>query len=149
MSGLRRFSLPISVPLGILAVLAIFAGIARADPPLTPGHAATEQLFYLVLVPALGIGIFVMVLVTYAVIKFRVRKGHTEGPLVAKTHDRKLETIWTIIPAIILVIVGIATFQTLVITDTIPQNPDVTVIVTARQWAWSFNVTYPNGTYTG
>lgn len=146
MSGRRRFFL---LPVALLGLLAAVVGTARADPPLTPGHAATEQLFYLVLVPAIGIGIFVMALVTYAVLKFRVRKGHTEGPLVAKTHDRKLETIWTIIPAIILVIVGIATFQTLVVTDTIPQNPDVTVIVTARQWAWSFNVTYPNGTYTG
>src|SRR5207302_1355617 len=40
-------------------------------------------------------------------------------------------------------------FQTLVVTDTIPQNPDATVIVTAQRWFWSFNVTYPNGSYSG
>src|SRR2546430_13519955 len=146
MSGLRRSSVLTAVLLGILNFV---AGKAQAQPALTPGQGATEQLFYLVLVPAVAIGVLVMALVAYAVRKFRVRPGHTTGPAVAKTHDRKLETAWTIIPAIILVVVGVAAFQTLVITDTIPQNPDVTVIVTARQWSWSFNVTYPNGSYSG
>src|SRR6266513_1802267 len=145
MSGPRRSLLLAAALLMVLAT----AASGRAQPPVTPGQGATEQLFYLVLVPAIGIGVLVMVLVAYAVRKFRVRPGHTNGPVVAKTHDRRLETAWTIIPAIILVIVGVAAFQTLVITDTIPQNPDVTVIVTAQQWFWSFNVTYPNGSYSG
>ncbi|MGI0148672.1 MAG: cytochrome c oxidase subunit II, partial [Thermoplasmata archaeon] len=105
--------------------------------------------FYLVLIPAMGIGILVMVLVAYAVLKYRVRPGHTAGPANAKTHDRKLETLWTVIPALILLVVGVAGFQALLVTDTIPENPDVTVIVTAQQWAWSFNVTDPNGSYSG
>ena len=146
MSGLRRSSLLTAVLLGVLAFL---AGGARAQPALTPGQGATEQLFYLVLVPAVAIGVLVMVLVAYAVRKFRVRPGHTTGPAIAKTHDRRLETAWTIIPAIILVVVGVAAFQTLMVTDTVPQNPDVTVIVTAQRWFWSFNVTYPNGSYSG
>src|SRR5437879_3497829 len=144
MSGLRRSSLLTAVLLGVLAFL---AGGARAQPALTPGQGATEQLFYLVLVPAVAIGVLVMVLVAYAVRKFRVRPGHTTGPAIAKTHDRRLETAWTIIPAIILVVVGVAAFQTLVVTDPIPQNPDVTGIVTAHQWSWRCSVTYPNDAY--
>src|SRR5256886_6457506 len=94
-------------------------------------------------------GVWFRALGPYAARKFRARPEHPPGPAVAKTHSRKLEPAWPIIPAIILVVVGVAAFQTLVITDTIPQNPDVTVIVTARQWSWSFNVTYPNGSYSG
>src|SRR5256886_16055269 len=146
MSGPRRSLL---LAAALLTVLATGAANGRAQQPITPGQGATEQLFYLVLVPAMGIGIFVMVLVAYAVLKFRVRPGHTTGPAVAKTHDRKLETAWTIIPAVILVVVGVAAFQTLVVTDTIPSNPDLTICVFAQQWAWSFNVTYPNGSYSG
>jgi len=146
MSGFRRSSLATLVLLGTLSS---FAGVARAQGGLTPGHEATERLFYLVLIPAMGIGILVMALVAYAVLRYRVRKGHTEGPATAKTHDRKLETLWTVIPALILLVVGVAGFQALVVTDTIPENPDVTVIVTGQQWLWSFNVTYPNGSYTG
>jgi cytochrome c oxidase subunit II len=127
----------------LLGMATLLARGARAQP-LTPSQEAIQQLFYLVLVPAVGIGILVMALVAYAVLKYRVRPGHTVGPVNAKTHDRKLETLWTVIPAIILLVVGIAGFQTLVVTDTIPPNPDVIVIVTGVQWAWSFNVTDPN-----
>ena len=116
--------------------------------PVSPGQEATQQLFLLVLVPAIGIGVFVMALVAYAVLKFRVRKGHTTGPPNPETHNRRLETAWTIIPAIILVIVGIAAFQTLITTDTIPQNPDVILQINAHQWYWNFNITYVrNGTW--
>lgn len=112
---------------------------------MSPGQEAVDQLFILVLIPAVGIGVLVMALLTYAVIKFRTRKGHAQGPASPKTHDRRLETLWTVIPAIILLVVGIATFQTLQITDTIPENPDVIVEVTGHQWFWEFNVTQANG----
>jgi cytochrome c oxidase subunit II len=126
--------------LGLL-FLSILAGGARAAP-LSPGQAATEQLFYLVLVLGVAIGVFVMFLVLYAVLKFRVRKGHTEGPANPTTGNRRLETLWTIIPAFIVLIVGVAGFQTLVATDTLPSNPDVIVEINAHQWYWNFNVTY-------
>src|SRR5919201_587034 len=114
---------------------------------LTPGQEAIDRLFYIVLVPAIAIGVLVGALVVYAVLKFRVRPGHTAGPVNAKTHDRKLETAWTVIPAIILLIVGVFAYQTLIKTDAFPSNPDVTVYVTAQQWAWSFKLVYSrNGT---
>jgi len=81
-------------------------------------------------------------------LKFRVRKGHTEGPTNPQTNNRRLETMWTIIPAIILVVVGVAAFQTLITTDTIPQHPDVIVEINAHRWFWNFNITYiRNGTW--
>lgn len=140
MSGLRRSSF---LAVTLLGAAALLAGGARAQP-LTPGQEATQQLFYLVLVPAIGIGILVMALVAYAVVKFRVRPGHVMGPVNAKTHDRMLESLWTIIPALILLVVGAAAFQTLVVTDIVPPNPDVTICVYGQQWAWSFYAT--NGT---
>ncbi|TLZ84878.1 MAG: cytochrome c oxidase subunit II [Methanobacteriota archaeon] len=144
MSGLRRIGLVASA----LALSVAFLGAnVRADG-ISTGQQATDQLFYLVLVPAIGIGILVMGLVAYAVLKFRVRKGHTEGPTNPQTNNRRLETMWTIIPAIILVVVGVAAFQTLITTDTIPQKPDVIVEINAHQWFWNFNITYiRNGTW--
>jgi cytochrome c oxidase subunit II len=137
----RRSSLLV---LSLLGLLSAAGGNARADP-LTPGQGATQQLFLLVLIPAVGIGVLVMALVAYAILKFRVRPGHTQGPAVAKTHDRKLESLWTVIPALILLVVGVAAFQTLVVTDTIPPNPDLTVCVFGRQWAWGFSVANATG----
>jgi len=144
MSGFRRIGLVASA----LVLSVGFLGTnARADG-ISTGQQATDQLFYLVLVPAIGIGVLVMALVTYAVLKFRVRKGHTEGPVNPRTNNRRLETLWTVIPAIILVIVGVAAFQTLITTDSIPQNPDVIVEINAHQWFWNFNITFVrNGTW--
>jgi cytochrome c oxidase subunit 2 len=138
MSGLRRIGL---VVLALEWSVGFLGGSVRAQG-ISTGQQATDQLFYLVLVPAVAIGILVMALVAYAVLKFRVRKGHTEGPQNPPTNNRRLETMWTIIPAIILVVVGIAAFQTLITTDTIPQNPDVIVEINAHQWYWNFNITY-------
>jgi cytochrome c oxidase subunit 2 len=126
--------------LAFLLVL-IIAGSIRAGP-LSPGQEATEQLFYLVLIPAIAIGVLVMVLVAYAVLKFRVRPGHTEGPANPATSNRRLEAAWTIIPAIILLVVGVAGFQALLSTDTLPRDPDVIVEINAHQWFWNFNITY-------
>ena len=144
MSGFRR--IPLLAP-ALLVALSFLSAYARAQG-LTPGQEATDRLFYLVLVPAIGIGIVVTALVVYAVLKFRVREGHSQGPVNPKVHDRRLETLWTVIPAIILLIVGVAAFQTLVTTDTLPTNPDVIVEINAHQWFWNFNVTFVrNGTW--
>jgi cytochrome c oxidase subunit 2 len=141
MSVLRRSSL---VAVGLLGSMAAIASTARGEGALTPGQEATQRLFVLVLIPAMAIGILVMVLVAYAVLKFRVRPGHTEGPAFAKTHDRKLEAAWTILPALILLVVGVVSTQALLLTDTVPENPDVVVKVSAQRFAWSFNVTDPD-----
>ncbi len=125
----------------MLLALSLLGGSARAAP-VSPGEGATQDLFWIVLIPALGIGIFVSALIAYAVLKFRVRPGHTTGPANPKTHDRELEALWTVIPAIILLIVGFAAFQTLVATDTLPTNPDVIMEINAHQWYWNFNITY-------
>jgi cytochrome c oxidase subunit 2 len=136
MSAARRLGLFVpAVLVGVFAALA--TGAAAAN---TPGQAATQDLFLLVLVPALGIGILVQGLILYAVLRFRRRRGHTEPPSHPKTHDSKLEAAWTIIPAVILLVVGLATFQTLVVTDAIPASPDVIVTATGQQWFWQFSV---------
>ncbi len=107
MSATRRLAFLASV---LLVGLSFLGGAARAAP-VSPGEGATQELFWIVLIPALGIGIFVSALIAYAVLKFRVRPGHTVGPANPKTHDRQLEALWTVIPAIILLIVGVAAFH--------------------------------------
>ncbi len=106
------------------------------------------NLFTLVLLFALGIGIVVQVILVVAVLRFRRRRSHSTPPARPKTHDNKLEATWTIIPALILVVVGVATFQTLQVTDTIPENPDVVVRIVGHQWFWEFFVDDLSGNVT-
>jgi len=130
----KRFAPPLAAVFGT-AWLGSFGASAQA--PNTPGQAATDSLFLIVLGFALAIGGLVLALITIAVVKFRRRRGHTEPPKNPKTEDRTLETAWTVVPAIILLVVGVLTFQTLRATDTIPQA-DVTVTVVGQQWFWEF-----------
>ncbi len=142
MSGSRRLARSLPALLGFLSLLAL---------PSASGATSTSQeqinnLFTIVLIFALGIGVFVGVVMVYTILKFRIRKGHTQPRANPRTGDHRLEAAWTIIPAVILLVVGILAFQTLAFTDTVPQQADVVVRVTGHQWYWTYNVTYANGT---
>src|SRR2546425_6202446 len=76
MSGLRRIGLVASA---LALSVGFFGGNVRADG-ISTGQQATDQLFYLVLVPAVAIRILGLCLVAHAGLEFPVGKGHTEGP---------------------------------------------------------------------
>ncbi len=144
MKGLRRSWILLAGLLGTTLSLAVGA----SAQPNTEGQIAQDTLFYIVLAFGLGIGVFVMILLALVILKFRKRRGHADSPKNPKTEDRKLETLWTLIPALILVAVGIASFQTLRATDAVPANPDVTVTVIGHQWYWEFLVDDGSGNIT-
>lgn len=133
--------------LGILwTSLALSTG-AQAQAP-TPGAEAYERLFLLVLILAVVIGGLVMVLLVIIAIKFRRRKGNLIPPENPRIHHPKLEATWTIVPAVILLVLALATYQALLITDAIPENPDVVVRAIGQQWFWEFCVTVGSGPET-
>lgn len=143
MSGPRRIAIAGAIAL-VLSLSLASGAVAQGN---SPGQIATDFLFLLVLAFALGIGVFVMILLVIVVVKFRKRKGHAQAPANPKTEDRKLEAAWTVIPALILLTVGIFTFQTLRATDVVP-TPDVTVTVIGHQWYWEFLVDNGTGNVT-
>lgn len=79
------------------------------------------------------------------ILKFRKRKGHASPVTNSRTSHHGLEAAWTIVPAIILLVLGILAFETLSFTDTVPPNPDVTVTAIGHQWFWEFWTNYTNG----
>ncbi len=141
MRNVRRLALLLPA----LLLTAIAAPLAAAAPAST-SDAAIQNLFNIVLIFGLGIGVFVAIIMVYAIAKFRIRKGHTQPSAKAIHEHHKLEAAWTIIPAIILLVVGLLAFQTLLFTDTVPQHADVTVTVIGHQWYWEFWSNYTNGT---
>jgi len=142
MSRARRSAWSLPALLGLFSLLTFPEAAAQGT---STSQEQISNLFTIVLIFGLGIGAFVGIVLTYTVLKFRVRKGHTQPRADPKTGDHRLEAAWTIIPAIILLVVGVLAFQTLAFTDTVPQNADVVVTVTGHQWYWSYNVTYANG----
>ena len=103
-------------------------------------------LFWIVAILAVVIGAFVGVIMLITIMKFRVRKGHTEPNPHLGTSNHSLEAAWTIVPAVILLVLGVLAFQTLTFTDTVPQHYDVQVTAIGHQWFWEFYTNYTNGT---
>ncbi len=108
---------------------------------VTPGKAATDELFGLVLMLAIIIGVIVEGLLIFAVIRYRRREGF-HLPTKVKTHSLFLEFTWTALPVVVIVIIAGMTFYTLQITDAAPEGT-VTAEVVAHQWYWEF--IYPDG----
>lgn len=141
MRGSRRLAL-----LGPALLLTVLAAPLVAAQAASTTDAAIQSLFNVVLLFGLGIGLFVAILMVYAIAKFRIRKGHTRPSANPLQEHHKLEAVWTIVPAIILLVVGLLAFQTLMFTDTLPQHADVTVTAIGHQWYWEFWSNYTNGT---
>ncbi|MFQ5919661.1 MAG: cytochrome c oxidase subunit II, partial [Thermoplasmata archaeon] len=108
----------------------------------TPGQVATDQLFVLVFALALLMGLVVEGLLIAAIVLFR-RKPGFHLPTRVKTHNPRLEFLWTALPVLVIAIVAAGSFSTLQITDTIPEGT-VTVQVIGQRF--SFEFVYPDNT---
>jgi cytochrome c oxidase subunit 2 len=83
----------------------------------------------------LGIAVLVYGLMVYAIVNFKKANGAKAAQF---THSTRFEILWTIIPAVILVLLAIPSVKTLVtIEDT--RDADLTVKVTGFQWRWRYD----------
>jgi cytochrome c oxidase subunit II len=106
---------------------------------------ATEQgrtivyLHYFDMAICLSILLIVSGLITYVAIKFRHRVGDAEPK--QPTGNLKLEITWTLIPALILVVLGILTFVVMhrINPPVLGRQPDV--VINAHQYWWEYR--YP------
>jgi len=121
------------------AASASAAGASTSDTQIS-------NLFWIVTILAVAIGVFVGVVMVLTILKFRVRKGHTAPNTNLPTSHHGLEAAWTIVPAVILLVLGVLAFETLTFTDTVPQTWDVQVTAIGHQWFWEFWTNYTNGT---
>lgn len=84
------------------------------------------------------ITILVLALLAYAVMRFRADRN----PNPSRTsHNTMLEVAWTVVPVLILVVIAVPSFRLLYFMDR-AKDPDLTVKVTAFQWAWEYE--YPD-----
>jgi cytochrome c oxidase subunit 2 len=98
-----------------------------------------DNLFTPIFWVAVIIGTAVIAATVFMALRFRVRKGHDVRP--KQIHgSTPLEIGWTILPAVILLIVAVPTVSTIFSLDEKPKNP-VEITVVAKQWWWEFE--YP------
>jgi cytochrome c oxidase subunit II len=149
--GLRR-KLP-SVVLAVLVALAT-AGVAAASnggfapvPPESPNAAHTQTAYYVIFAFTAAIFILVEGLLVVFIIKYR-RRGRPREVEGAQVHGHtRLELLWTVIPVVILCVIGIVVFLELPkIADAPAANDAVHVTVVGHQYYWQFD--YPNGSHS-
>ena len=105
-----------------------------------PASKHMQNIFDLhnfVLIMMTAITIFVLLLIIYVVIKFR--KSANPKPS-KRSHNAVLETLWTAIPVIILIVMAVPSFKLVYEQDVIPEA-DMTIKVIGHQWYWEYQ--YP------
>lgn len=138
MSPGRRLGLHLAVPL--LLLLASCAPNAPQDTlrPAGPIARTIMDLFWPVFWIAVAIFILVEGGILFAVIRFRERRG---TPMPKQVHGNvRLEIAWTVVPALLLTGVAIATVSTIIALAREPKGA-LEVTVTAHQWWWEYQ--YP------
>ncbi|MBT88948.1 MAG: cytochrome c oxidase subunit II [Spirochaetales bacterium] len=101
--------------------------------------------FVLTLITVISVVSCVLIafLLIYFVIKYRRRSDNDPTPAI--THDSFLETLWTVIPTILCIVIFIYGYIYYDEYTTTPKNA-YEINVTAKKWMWSFD--YPNGKKT-
>jgi cytochrome c oxidase subunit 2 len=103
-----------------------------------------RQLWIGSTIAAMVVGVAVWILIAWAAIRYRKRKG-TEAELPRQTaYNLPLEIVYTIIP---FIIIAVLFFYTVTVQNRVQQrsdNPDVTIAVNAFKWNWQF--VYPDTT---
>ena len=107
--------------------------------PGSPEALAIERLFYVDLIIAAVIFLTVAGLVAYAAWRFRARPGVGE-PFQDEGNPR-LETIWTVVPAAVLLVLLVLTARTMAIVHPLTGSRSPDVVVIAHQWWWEYH--YP------
>lgn len=138
---------------GLVTMIGLFAAPAMAQQP-TPWQLGFQEAhspimeqmtafhnFLLWIIFA--ISIFVLVLLLYVIVRFREKKNPNPSQV---THNTTIEVLWTVVPVVILFVIGFYSLPLLYATDD-TADADITVKVIGRQWYWSYE--YPdNGDFT-
>jgi cytochrome c oxidase subunit 2 len=95
------------------------------------------EMHHMLMIIITCIAIFVTVLLGYVLYRFRASRN----PAPSQTaHNTLLEVVWTLLPVLILVIIGIPSLKLMFFASKI-ENADMTVKAIGRQWYWTYE--YP------
>jgi cytochrome c oxidase subunit 2 len=129
---------------GVLGGAVLLAGCKVPDfggySGATTQGRTENHLWQLFFIAGLVVGGFVLLLILWAVLKYRRRSD--DMPKQTQYHTL-LEIVYTIVP--IVIVVGLFVFTVLAENqvDATPPDPGATITVNAFQWGWEF--VYPGG----
>ncbi|WP_127902039.1 cytochrome c oxidase subunit II [Solirhodobacter olei] len=87
--------------------------------------------------------LFVTALLLYTIVRYNRRANPKAASF---THNSPLEIAWTLIPIVILVVIGAYSLPVLFLEEEIPKQPDITIRATGNQWYWHYDYMAANTT---
>ena len=111
-------------------------GFQPASSPLAQDQ---QWLDHFVLIIISVITVFVCLLLLWCIVRFNRRAN----PVPARfTHNTPVEVLWTLVPVLILMTIGIFSLPALFRSQEMPSDPDLVIKAIGHQWYWSYE--YPN-----
>lgn len=111
-------------------------GFQPASSPLAQDQ---QWLDHFVLIIISVITVFVCLLLLWCIVRFNRRAN----PVPARfTHNTPVEVLWTLVPVLILMTIGIFSLPVLFRSQEMPADPDLVIKAIGHQWYWSYE--YPN-----
>jgi len=109
-------------------------------PPLTSEAERVRDIWTLFALLATAVGVLVIVLVVYCVVRFRKRDDRLPSQ---KHYNIPVEVVYTSVPLLIVIVLFAITAVSVRAVDRVQAGaPDATVDVLGFQWQWQF--TYPD-----
>jgi cytochrome c oxidase subunit 2 len=127
-----------------VALVALVAACGKNYPDSifhnrTDFNREVDFLFRILIWLGVAVFIFVEAVLVWALVKYRARPGQAEPEHVHG--NTTLEIAWTVIPAVILVVIAIPTVRTIFKTQSAAVADALQVEVIGHQWWWEFR--YP------
>jgi cytochrome c oxidase subunit II len=132
--------------------LALLAGAVYAASPdrvtniFEPRSTPADSIYraaLLALAVCAAIFVTVVILLIYAIVRFRRRPGDDASEPPQIYGSNQIELAWTVLPILIVVVLILVTARTIADVEDYPQPPDaLKVTVVGRQWWWEFR--YPD-----
>ena len=108
------------------------AGQIGLQGSVTPVMDEIASFYGMVNMIITAITIFVLILMVYVMVRF----NRTANPDPSKTtHNTMVEVVWTVVPILILVFIGIYSFRLLFLQYEYPK-PDLTIKAIGNAWYW-------------
>jgi cytochrome c oxidase subunit 2 len=104
-------------------------------PGVTPVSRDVYHLHMMMFWWCVAISIVVFGVMIYSLVTFRKSRGAVAD--TALTHSTRVEVIWTLIPAVILVIMAIPAARTLLVMED-TRGAERSIKVTGYQWQWRY-----------
>jgi len=114
------------------------------QPAASPIEKSIDWMMQFVLWIMFGVVALVGILIGVALMRFNARRNPVPG---TRTHHAVIEVIWTLVPAILLVVIFVPSLH-LIYQQADYKHPYMTVKVTGHQWYWEYDYNGTQVNYT-